>query len=166
MAPFPPPHPLSRQQVVSFSHFLPRTGGGWGRSRIISGEKAWSTIHHSILSETTAQNCRLLPIYSLYRVKGLVFEQIRVFTKVTFGISRKSKFYTKMVLFSRNFEQFRIFLYYFLFKFCIDLHRKISYNFAKFGPFSYGIRNKTKNIRNIRNFEYTKCRKRPRADIG
>jgi hypothetical protein len=28
----------------------------------------------------------------------------RVFTKVTFGISRKSKFYTKMVLISRNFE--------------------------------------------------------------
>jgi hypothetical protein len=28
----------------------------------------------------------------------------RVFTKVAFGISRKSKFYTKMVLISRNFE--------------------------------------------------------------
>jgi hypothetical protein len=30
----------------------------------------------------------------------------RVFTKVTFGISRKSKFYLKMVLISRNFEYF------------------------------------------------------------
>ena len=39
----------------------------------------------------------------------------RVFTKETFGISRKSKFYTKMVLFSRNFERFRIFSYYFLY---------------------------------------------------
>jgi hypothetical protein len=28
----------------------------------------------------------------------------RVFTKVAFGISRKSKFFTKMVLISRNFE--------------------------------------------------------------
>ncbi len=46
----------------------------------------------------------------------------RVFTKVTFGISRKLKFYTKMVLFSRNFEQFRIFSYYFLYD--------ISYNLA------------------------------------
>jgi hypothetical protein len=43
-------------------------------------------------------------------------------------------------------------------EFCIDLHRKISYNFAKFGSFSNGIRNK-KNIRNIRNFDYAKCRK-------
>jgi hypothetical protein len=45
-------------------------------------------------------------------------------------------------------------------EFCIDLHRKISYNFAKFGSFSKGIQNK-KNIQNIRNFEYTKCRKHP-----
>ncbi len=30
-------------------------------------------------------------------------------------------------------------------EFCIDLHRKISYNFAKFGPFSNGIRNKKKH---------------------
>ncbi len=30
----------------------------------------------------------------------------RVFTKVTYRISRKSKFYTKMVLISRNFELF------------------------------------------------------------
>jgi hypothetical protein len=45
-------------------------------------------------------------------------------------------------------------------EFCIDLHRKILYNFAKFAPFSNGIRNK-KNIRNIRNFEYTKCHKHP-----
>ncbi len=43
-------------------------------------------------------------------------------------------------------------------EFCIDLHRQISYNFAKFGPFSNGFWNK-KNIQNIRNFEYTKCRK-------
>jgi hypothetical protein len=28
----------------------------------------------------------------------------RVFTKVAFGISRKSKFYTKMGIISRNFE--------------------------------------------------------------
>jgi hypothetical protein len=47
---------------------------------------------------------------------------LRVFTKVTFGISRKSKFHTEMVLFSRNFEQFRIFSYYFLYD--------ISYNLA------------------------------------
>ncbi len=39
----------------------------------------------------------------------------RVFTKETFGISRKSKFYAKMVLFSRHFERFRIFSYYFLY---------------------------------------------------
>jgi hypothetical protein len=32
--------------------------------------------------------------------------QIRVFSEVTLGISRKSKFYTKMVLISQNFEYF------------------------------------------------------------
>ncbi len=37
-------------------------------------------------------------------------------------------------------------------EFCIDLHRKISYNFAKFGPFSNGIRNKKKHSK------YTKFR--------
>ena len=47
-------------------------------------------------------------------------------------------------------------------KFCIDLHRKISQNFAKFGPFSNVYETK-KNIRNIRNFEYTKCRKHPKC---
>jgi hypothetical protein len=55
-------------------------------------------------------------------VKAVRVLVTRVFTKVTFGISRKLKFYTKMVLFSRNFKQFRIFLYYFLYD--------ISYNLA------------------------------------
>ncbi len=49
---------------------------------------------------------------------------LRVFMKVTFGISRKSKIYTKIVLFSWNFEQFRIFSYYFQYD--------ISYNLAWF----------------------------------
>jgi hypothetical protein len=37
-------------------------------------------------------------------------------------------------------------------EFCMDLHRKISYNFTKFGPFSNGIRNKKKHSK------YTKFR--------
>jgi hypothetical protein len=41
--------------------------------------------------------------YSSHPIPIIYF---RVFTKVTFGISRKSKFYTKMVLISRNFEYF------------------------------------------------------------
>ncbi len=49
-------------------------------------------------------------------------------------------------------------------EFCIDWHRKMagkmSYNFAKLGPFLNGIRN-PKNIRNIRNFENAKCHKHP-----
>ncbi len=62
----------------------------------------------------------------------------RVFTKVTSGISRKSKFYTKMALFSQNFEQFCMFSYYFLYD--------ISYNLAWF-PYKF-CKPPNKNVTN------------------
>ncbi len=48
------PFPRFPVSKLSLCHFLPLrcrsillTGGGWGRSQIISGQKSWSTINHS-----------------------------------------------------------------------------------------------------------------------
>jgi hypothetical protein len=57
LAPLPPLVPISRQQIVSLtkSSFVLRPERGWGEggrgAKSYDGEKAWSSVNHSILSE-------------------------------------------------------------------------------------------------------------------
>jgi hypothetical protein len=98
---------------------LKRHFEGFGPDRI--PDRTWSSAASGVV-QLLVQPCPAVVLPHFVNVvdpQGLL---CRVFTKVTFGISRKSKFYTKMALFSRNFEQFRMFSYYFLYD--------ISYNLA------------------------------------
>jgi len=71
-----------------------------------------SSLKRSSLNQWIAERKRansLIALYYKMKYLKVVYNEkggdpARVFTKVAFGISQKSKFYTKMVLISRNFE--------------------------------------------------------------
>ncbi len=68
-------------------------------SRVV---ESWNSIPSSLKQAETVRAFK--NSYRDYR--AMAEGTARVFTKVAFGISRKSKFYTKMVLILQNFENF------------------------------------------------------------
>jgi hypothetical protein len=92
MAPPPPPPKLGRRQTGSLRKRDNLLMGEWGGAKAYDGEKAWSSINHTIFSELVGLHDDIyLALFPGYLLQGVSCCLVRMLTRVCAQVSQVTR---------------------------------------------------------------------------